>query len=192
VLSIISAVFLGLLSPALNDFQRLCRGIGLVLFIYGIILMLGAALGNSDALYPLENWKVISRKPVSLPFEKKATFLVIKNREQLDTLLASAAAERKMVLLDFYADWCASCIRMDKEVFDTEAVKLALLDIVVLRADVTENDDFSQAILKHFHVVAPPTILFFNRKGNELTADRLIGEMSAAELIAQIKKIQEY
>lgn len=190
VLSIMSAVFLGLLTPAANDFQKLCRGCGLVLLIYGIILMMGAALGNSDALHPLENWKITSAKPMLFE-NNKTSFLVVKNTEQLDSLLAKAAFEKKAVLLDFYADWCESCVRMDKDVFNTEAVKTILSNIVLLRVDVTTNDDFSQAMLHRFHVVAPPTILFFNRDGSELTADRLIGGMSAAEFIAQIKKIQE-
>jgi thioredoxin:protein disulfide reductase len=190
MLSIISSVFLGLLTPATNDFNRLCRGFSLVLLVYGIILMMGAALGNADALHPWENWKVISSSAM-LPDNNKTTFLVIKNREQLDSLLAKAVAEKKGVLLDFYAEWCASCVKMDKEVFNTEAVKNSLSNRMLLRADVTTNDDFSQAMLNRFHVVAPPTILFFNQDGKELTADRLIGEISAAELIDHIKKIQE-
>jgi thiol:disulfide interchange protein DsbD len=188
VLLIISAVFLGLLTPASNDFQKLCRGLSLVLLIYGIILMMGAALGNSNILHPWENWKVTSK---SKALDNKPTFLLIKNMEQLDALLARAASEKKVVLLDFYAEWCESCVSMDKGVFNTEAVKNVLSNMIVLRADVTTNDDFSQAMLNRFHVVAPPTILFFNQDGSELTADRLIGGMSAAEFIAQIKKIQE-
>jgi thiol:disulfide interchange protein DsbD len=189
-LLIMSAVFLGVFSPAMNDFKRLCRGLGLVLLIYGIILMMGAALGNSDILHPLQNWKVSSPGPRKVVKENNTTFVVLKNMDELDAILAAAAAKRKIVLLDFYADWCEYCVRMDKEVFNQQTVKNILTDMMVLRADVTKNDDFSQALLKRYNVIAPPTIIFFNRDGIEI-ADRLVGGMSAEKLIAEIRKIQE-
>jgi thiol:disulfide interchange protein DsbD len=182
-LSIITAVFLGVLSSARTDFDKLCRGLGLILLFYGVILMLGAALNNSDPLHPLENWKVTSSDE-----ENKPLFIVPKNMTELDGILSKAKSDKKIVLLDFYADWCESCIKMNKDVFSKEAVIKALSDIVVVRADVTVNNDFSEALLKRFRVVAPPTILFFDRDGNEDINNRLIGLVTIEELLMHIKQ----
>ncbi|MBV8803081.1 MAG: thioredoxin family protein, partial [Gammaproteobacteria bacterium] len=109
----------------------------------------------------------------------------------LNTALNKARADKKIVLLDFYADWCETCIRINKDVFDKENVKVALSNLILLRADVTINDNFSHALLKRFHVVAPPTLLLFNQDGKEQLENRLIGGFSATELITEIKKISQ-
>ena len=57
--------------------------------------------------------------------------------------------------------------------------------------DLTANNAFDQAILKRFHVIGPPTIIFFNAKGQELTSARIVGEVGAEEFFAHIKKIRK-
>ena len=44
-------------------------------------------------------------------------------------------------MLDFYADWCVSCIEMEEYTFITPEVQAALGNTVPLQADVTKNDD---------------------------------------------------
>ena len=53
-------------------------------------------------------------------------------------------------MLDFYADWCTSCKEMEKLTFSDVRVKAALANMVLLQADVTENNDNDQALLKRF------------------------------------------
>lgn len=192
VLMIVVSVFLGLLTTAKNDTERLCRGFALVLLIYGIILMVGAALRNSDPFYPWQGLRVLKDKTEQAREYQPISFIVPRNMDEFDAILLKARMNKKIVLLDFYADWCESCVNMDKMVFTQMDVKNALQDIVVVRADVTKNNAFNAAMLKRFQVIAPPMILFFNRDGDELLKDRLVGRISADELIAQTKKIQGY
>jgi thioredoxin-like negative regulator of GroEL len=47
-----------------------------------------------------------------------------------------AKQERKLVFVDYYADWCAPCRMMEREVFPTPAIQARLREYVLLRVDV--------------------------------------------------------
>ena len=92
-------------------------------------------------------------------------------------------------MLDFYADWCISCKEMDHFTFSNPFVKKHLSNFVLLRADVTKNDAADKALERYFRVVAPPTMLFFDKDGNEINHGRIIGEMSAEKFLAHLNKL---
>lgn len=114
------------------------------------------------------------------------SFTVVKDIAELNKQLANAIASNKPVLLDFYADWCESCIIMDKKVFNDPAVKQALKDFILLRADLTDNNAADEAIIKKFDIVAPPTVLFFNNQGHEVNKYRIVGEMDEKEFTTRL------
>ncbi len=96
----------------------------------------------------------------------------------------------KLVLVDFYADWCISCQIMDKTVFSDAQVKQALQAYLLLRANVSNNDPVDQDLQKHLHVFAPPTIIFFGPDGKELSQYRLIGEANKEKFLSKLATIQ--
>ncbi len=105
-------------------------------------------------------------------------FTRIKSLADLDAAIQSAKG--KIVMLDFYADWCTSCKEMEKYTFSDETVKTALKNAVLLQADVTENNDDDKALLKRFNLFGPPGIIFFDKAGNELSI-RVIGYKNAVD-----------
>ena len=108
-------------------------------------------------------------------------FKTIKSLADLDAEVAKAHAHGAAVLLDFYADWCVSCKEMERYTFSDPAVQSALHGVVLLRADVTRNDEQDQMLLKHFGIFGPPTIAFYGTDGQEKRAYRVVGFMKAPQ-----------
>jgi thioredoxin:protein disulfide reductase len=113
-------------------------------------------------------------------------FQRVKTVDDLDRALAATGGRTAM--LDFYADWCVSCIEMEKYTFTDVAVQDALANTVLLQADVTANDDDDQALLARFGVFGPPTIIFFGPEGAERRGYEVVGYMKAAEFAAHVRR----
>jgi thiol:disulfide interchange protein DsbD len=90
-------------------------------------------------------------------------------------------------MLDFYADWCASCKEMEKYTVPDPQVQALLADAVLLQADVTRNDDDDRALLNRFEIFGPPTIAFFGSDGVERKNFRLVGFSPAARFAEHVK-----
>jgi thiol:disulfide interchange protein DsbD len=147
------------------------RAVGGVAGLYAILLLIGAATGATDPLRPLQ----AEAPHAELPFQR------IKSIEDLNAQVAKASADGKTVMLDFYADWCASCKEMEKYTFPKAEVRVALANTVWLQADVTAADEIDRALMKHFDIYGPPSIMFYGIDGMERREFRFSGFMKAAE-----------
>ncbi|WP_397392763.1 protein-disulfide reductase DsbD [Polynucleobacter sp.] len=117
-----------------------------------------------------------------------ASFAVIESNGQLDQFLAQAKEEKKLVLLDFYADWCISCKEMEVNTFANPEVNQELQKFVLLQADLTKNSPENQALLKRFGLFGPPGILIFDLNSEELKDQRVIGYMPPQRFVERLKK----
>jgi len=118
-----------------------------------------------------------------------ASFTVIDSSAQLDQFLAQAKEQKKLVLLDFYADWCISCKEMEVNTFANAEVNQELQKFVLLQADVTKNSSENQALLKRFGLFGPPGILIFDLNSEELKDQRVIGYMPPQRFVERLKKL---
>jgi thiol:disulfide interchange protein DsbD len=168
------------------------RATGLVALFYGVILLVGVAAGNEDPLQPLKGLRASAAAASSeggqVAQESELPFEMIKSVADLQARVAAASAEGRPVLLDFWATWCASCKEMDRYTFTDPAVQSALGKAVLLRADVTANDAQDQALLKHFGIFGPPTIAFYDSKGQEQKKFRVVGYMKAPEFADVVRQ----
>jgi len=119
------------------------------------------------------------------------SFMVIHSPAQLDALLNKAKEDKKLVLLDFYADWCISCKEMEVNTFANSEVSKELKQFVLLQADVTANSRDNQVLLKRFGLFGPPGILFFNLESQEQQDQRVIGYMPPQRFIERLQKTTE-
>jgi thiol:disulfide interchange protein DsbD len=157
--------------------------------------MVGALTGGSsvtDPLYSL-NRPGVTAGPGSLPTAvaqdiRKLPFVTIKSSADLKREMDNARAAGKTVMLDFYADWCTYCKQFETYVFTDESVQQAIVNTVLLKADVTLTDDTDKALMKEFGVFLPPAILFFDKNSQEVREERVIGFVDAAEFRRRMER----
>jgi len=192
LLLVVSAIYLGALEPikeAASGWMRLWKGLGIAFLIYGALLIIGAASGGKDPLLPLSNLGFGGGAGAAA--HKELSFQKVKGLDGLEQALKQASAQGKMVMLDFYADWCVSCKEMEKYTFSNPEVQTELNKMVLLQADVTDNDDKDKALLSKFGLVGPPSIMFFDRAGNEKRNYRLVGFLESDKFLNHIRKVQQ-
>jgi len=172
-----------------SGWARLWKGFGVVSLVYGILLLIGAASGAHDPLQPLQN---VMAKQDSAQGSRQAhlPFIKIKSMTDLERELAAAARQGKPLMVDFYADWCVSCKEMEKYTFAEAEVQRALSGMVLLQADVTANDEDDKALLKHFQLIGPPSILFYDSSGNKRPELSLVGYKPADEFVQHVQGLK--
>lgn len=182
LLVIVTALLMGALDRTEGS-GKVFKAIGIAGLIYAAALITGALSGSHDMLRPLAHLGGQSAPATRLDFQR------IKTAAELEQRLTAASAEGKFVMLDFYADWCVTCIEMEEDTFSEPAVKTALGDVVLLQADVTRNDAEDQQLLERFQLFGPPAILFFDTDQRELQAYRLIGYVKPAHFLKHLAKL---
>ena len=189
-LAIASGVYLGALETipsGASGWRRLWKALGLVLLLLGAIEIIGAASGGDDWLEPLGELGAGD----TAAHVNEVAFQRIKSLEDLETAVAGANRAGQAAMLDFYADWCVECIRMERNTFGEPEIQGLFGRIKPIQADVTENDETDQALMKKFGVIGPPAILFFDRKGNEMHNFRLVGYFEAGEFAVHLESVLE-
>jgi len=74
----------------------------------------------------------------------------------LDGTLTQAQKESKPIVLDFFAEWCTPCLRMEKTTFKDEKVRALLERCVFVRVDTDKHPE----IAKRMAVEGLPDIRF--------------------------------
>ena len=190
-LIIVSAVYMGAidaLKEGASGWYKLWKALGLMLLIYGIFLLIAVATGSGNMMQPLKGLGggSATHSPSAAP--EHLLFKKIKGVEGLRQALAEARDNNKPVMLDFYADWCTSCKEMESLTFSDPSVQAALKDVVLLQADVTPNDEKDKELYKHFGIIGPPAIIFYDSTGEEKRNYRVVGYMPAKKFSAHVKQ----
>ncbi|HSG58007.1 MAG TPA: protein-disulfide reductase DsbD [Woeseiaceae bacterium] len=189
VLAVIAGVFMGgltSLTPESTAMQKLGKGFGFLAIIWGLLMLLGAFTGGSNPLKPLATVNLGGGTMVAE--DRHLEFTRVKNVADLDREIAAASAAGKTAMLDFYADWCVSCIEMEEYTFTDPGVQAALANTAVLQADVTANDEQDQELLERFGVFGPPTIIFFGTDGQQRHGYEVVGYMKAKDFVEHLNQ----
>jgi thioredoxin:protein disulfide reductase len=186
-LFIISAVNLRAIDPLPDNAStsaRVWKGVGIILLILGVFYMLGAALGGGSVTQPIKRLTVASSQTA----ENGLHFKNISSQQDLEQALNQAKGQ--WVVLDFYADWCVSCKELESNTFKDPQVQEEIGQMVLLKADVTNNTADNIALLQKFKLWGPPGIVFFNRLGHELAPLKIVGFVDAKDFLKTLSRIK--
>lgn len=184
ILLIISAIYMGALeriSNTENGWEYLWKGLGIIALLYGTLLLIGSTTGNGTLGKPLNNFSGMQK-------EQRINFQRVKGIAGLNAALATAKAQNRPVMLDFYADWCAYCKVMEHKTFTDKNVIDAFKNTLFLQTDITANDAVDNELLKAYDLVTPPILLFFDSNGVEQKNFRKVGNIDAATLASHAKQ----
>ncbi len=195
---IIGGVYLGAtqsLPEGAGGWRYLWKGVGTFLLIWGVLALLGGFAGQRDFLHPLPLSSMSSGMVPAVgstgPAAQEHLFERVTSFNDLEKRLAAAKAAGKPVILDYYADWCTDCLRMEKATFADPRVREELRRrFVLLQADVTDpNNADGKAIKQRFGVYGPPAVLFFSADGQERRELRTYGFRSVDEFTTLLRQI---
>lgn len=182
VIGVIMAVIFGAFESASSTKQRLVKALFILVFIYSAMLIVGAFSGAKDPLKPLANFS----SSATISHENEANFRSVSNLNDLKQAIQTA---QKPLMIDFYADWCASCKELENITFTDAAVVKRLEDFELIRIDVTKNSSENDAMLREFGLIDPPALLFF-RGGEQLNSKRIIGFISPEKFLENVSDIR--
>lgn len=164
VLAFVTAYCFFKLKP--QKFKFIPLAFALVFVGLGTSWLVGGALGHTNPLRPFTKFE-------------KLQFSYVESLSDLQTQIDNSDTP---IMLDFYADWCVSCLEVELTVFTSPEVIDAAEGIKLLKVDLTEMSDDKKAILSHYELVGPPVYMFFNN-GSETTQHRRVGVITESELL---------
>ncbi|MFQ5720320.1 MAG: thioredoxin domain-containing protein [Acidobacteriota bacterium] len=101
--------------------------------------------------------------------------------EPVAAALTRARADGGLVLVDFFAEWCAPCKVIEKRVLPAPEVQAALAGVTLVRVDTDAHPEAARA----YGVVGMPTLLVLDAAGME--RGRLVGPIGPADLVDTIE-----
>jgi len=168
------------------------KGLGTISIIWGMLAIIGGLNGGRDILQPV-SLALFSEEVLKDAVSEKdqPDFYTVTSVAELERLLSDARSDEQPVILDFYADWCTDCLRMEKTTFSNLQVRTVLNRFRLLKIDVTDpSDPVGKTIKQNYGVYGPPALLFFDAQGQEVSAKRLYGYLDPNRFLSLLKTLR--
>lgn len=155
------------------------KAAALVLMAWAGLLIWGSAQGHTDALRP---WIGTNAGGAAAATHASTEAMVtITDPAQLQPAIAAATAQGKPVMIDVYADWCISCVAMQRDVLSKPEVQAVMARGVIIRFDITATTGPQLDWVQQQKLFGPPAMLFWSAKGQ--ASGRLVGEANQTKFL---------
>lgn len=152
----------------------------IALLAWAGVLVWGASRGGNDLLRP---WQA---EATLTDAKRGSQFRRITDPAVLDAAVADALAAGRPVLIDVYADWCVSCVEMERTVFPRPEVQALLASGVLLKFDITDTSAAQLDWLQRENLFGPPAFVAWNGQGRK--AQPLVGESTRETFMEFVEK----
>jgi len=89
--------------------------------------------------------------------------------EPFDVVAQRARREARPLVVDFGAEWCGACKKLEQTTFADPLVREAAARFLAVKVDATDDTDLAVAsTLKRLHVAGLPTVILFDAQGREV------------------------
>ncbi len=99
-----------------------------------------------------------------------------------------AQRENKLVMLDFYASWCAACNELDHQTYADPAVAARLDDYVNVKLDFSRTSEMTKALTEKYQIPGLPVVIFMDSERN--TLKRFTGFVDAEKMLGILDEIE--
>ena len=114
----------------------------------------------------------------------------IQWEHNLDSAFNLASNSNKIIMIDFMAEWCPPCKKMDKETFSNESVIQKLNEFILVRIDIDKQQNIAKEYngnARKYGGIGVPNILFLDREKS--IVHRIVGFHNAGQLIAVMDSV---
>jgi thiol:disulfide interchange protein DsbD len=91
--------------------------------------------------------------------------------------------------MDFYADWCAACKKLEGLTFTHDQVLPKLKQMTLIRIDCTKSSDLLVDIQARFLIRGLPTVVLIDAHGDVQDQARVTGFMEAKPFLERLKML---
>ena len=119
-----------------------------------------------------------------------AQFKQVANLAELKVAVAKANQQGLLVMVDLYADWCVACKEFEHYTFVDANVQQEFTHFQLIQIDLTEADNDTVELMDEYNVFGLPSILFFNKQGQELNTQRVAGFLNAPDFTKHLVKVR--
>ena len=184
---IFSAIFMGALAPITDSssaIKKMLKGLGLIGLVYGLSLLVGVFIGNAKFTQPLQGLALNA----GVPSVNKSPFIKVTSLNALAPILQNAKSAGLPVMLDFYADWCISCVELE-QMFDEREVAAQLAKMRLVKVDLTDFNQDARALLEKYQVLGPPALVFYNASGKVQQGMTIVGLVPTKAFLNHIEPL---
>lgn len=177
----------GVTLGAFDITRKFRQAVALLIVVIGVLLMVGAASGSKSVFTPLAGLTTANTISQTSAQTQSSAFQDVDGAD-LSAQLAQAAREDKPVLVDFYADWCTACKELDATTLSNPVVLDAMKGLTLIRVDITDINKTNRQLMQQYHILGLPTLVFFDREGQEIPRARVLGYMDSKQWLAHFDK----